>query len=475
MGKNIKDIGKYHVLKPIGKGGMAEVFAVEKTGPGGFEKQLCLKRIRRDLARDPEFIQSFESEARLVAKLEHPNIVQVFDFFREDKDLCMVMELVDGMDLNGILRHMANTSSQIPVTIAVYIMESLLRALHYAHHLDIKGQEVCVIHRDISPQNLLLSKTGVVKLADFGIAKAKGLSPDTTQGCLKGKLSYLAPERLKLGKVPVGAQSDLFSAGIVFWEMLATRKLFKATMEHRVLSKVMHFEKAPIDYLRPEMNQFLERILAPNPVDRFGSAYEALFALKQVGVDAAAQEEVARLVREVKRIRTLTENHMAEQQKKTDADENDRTIPVDSLDIHLDAADAQGASPASGSSRKSTPRLGYAIGMGILLLLIVTGVWAAFKLFRDNSPDVQTVKEAIQTEIQSQTPLSPAQEDVIVDNTKHGDNTDSATGTDNETAIKSPEKQQHLRPSKKRSKKKHDDSMESPSSRGKNFVPFVSD
>ena len=231
MRDSVETIGNYRVLRSIGKGGMAEVFAVEKSGPAGFEKKLCLKRIRREYADDIAFIESFESEARIVSRLQHPNIVQVFDFFRQERDLCLVMELIDGMDLRDVLNLVGRFGLLLPADVSVYILESLLLALQHAHSLTIKGETVSVIHRDVSPHNLLISTAGVVKLADFGIAKARGLSQQTQTGVLKGKLCYMSPEQLKGGGAPIGPESDLFAAGVVFWEMLAKERLFEATME----------------------------------------------------------------------------------------------------------------------------------------------------------------------------------------------------------------------------------------------------
>ncbi|MBN2529609.1 MAG: serine/threonine protein kinase [Deltaproteobacteria bacterium] len=285
---------------------MAEVFAVKKCGPAGFEKQLCLKRIRREYAHSKEFVESFESEARIVSRLQHPNIVQVLSFFKDNGDLCLVMELIDGMDLNGMLRLINDFGLLLPADVAVYLLESLLLALHHAHHLQVKDENFCVIHRDISPHNLLVSNAGVVKLADFGIAKAKGISPDSSDGVLKGKLTYLAPERLKLGKVSVGPESDLFSAGIIFWEMLAKERLFKATMEHEVLARVMNFDKAPIEHLHPRVNQFLEKILAPNPAERFRGAEETLEGLKRIGIRPCSQGDMSRIVTKLQLYRQMS-------------------------------------------------------------------------------------------------------------------------------------------------------------------------
>ncbi|MBN2530186.1 MAG: serine/threonine protein kinase [Deltaproteobacteria bacterium] len=399
-------IGKYRVLRSIGKGGMAEIFAVEKTGPAGFEKQLCLKRIRREHAHNREFVESFESEARIVSRLQHPNIVQVFDFFKENGDLCLVMELIDGMDLNAMLRMVNDFGLLLPADVAAYILESLLLALQHAHHLQVNGEEVSVIHRDISPHNLLVSKAGVVKLADFGIAKAKGISQDTPSGVLKGKLTYLAPERLKLGKVPVGPESDLFSAGIIFWEMLAKERLFKATMEHEVLARVMHFDKAPIDHLHPRVNQFLEKILAPKPVDRFQSAEEALDALKRIGVRPCSQRDMAGILTKLQAYKEMTVSYAEPREAayspstmsvKQMEPFKGSTVVIDENDTHAPKSIPRGA---KASRRSFIKRHRKAIIRGIVIVAIATvgmGIFGLWRTLQKSTDDTGTIEDAIET------------------------------------------------------------------------------
>ncbi|MBN2525682.1 MAG: serine/threonine protein kinase [Deltaproteobacteria bacterium] len=399
-------IGDYRVIKPIGKGGMAEVFAVEKSGPAGFEKQLCLKRIRREHAHNKEFVASFESEARIVSRLQHPNIVQVFDFFKEDGDLCLVMELIEGMDLNGMLRMINDFGLLLPADVAVYILESLLLALLHAHHLHVNDEEVCVIHRDISPHNLLVSKAGEVKLADFGIAKAKGISQDTPSGVLKGKLTYLAPERLQMGKVPIGPESDLFSAGIIFWEMLAKERLFKATMEHEVLARVMNFEKAPIEHLHPRMNQFLEKILAPKPKDRFHSAQEARDALKRIGVRPCSQGDMAKIVTRLLAVKEMAASY----QELKEAAYSPSTMSVNQTEpfkvgtIVRDANEDKAVESVVDNRRASRPsrikRHRNVISRGIAVIAFATVLMAIFGIWRNMSKateDTETVEAALET------------------------------------------------------------------------------
>ncbi|MBN2715014.1 MAG: serine/threonine protein kinase [Deltaproteobacteria bacterium] len=396
-------IGEYRVLHPIGKGGMAEVFAVEKTGPAGFEKQLCLKRIRRELANNKEFIESFETEARIVSRLQHPNIVQVFDFFKHEDDLCLVMELIEGMDLVGMLRLINDFGLLLPADAAVYILESLLLALQYAHHLPVKDEEeVCVIHRDISPHNLLVSKAGVVKLADFGIAKAKGISPDTPSGVLKGKLTYLAPERIKGGSRPLGPESDLFSAGIIFWEMLAKERLFKATMEHEVLARVMNFDKAPIEHLHPRMNRFLEKILAPKPEDRFQSAEEALHDLRKIGIRPCSQGDMSRIVTKLKAFKDLTVAY--ERLKEAAHASSTLSIQQTSLfeggtlpiDLEERVSPERGETTSAEPVLKKRQRFRTAIYAVMAIVVLTTAIVAVWRL-GNGRHEATTSTEAVQT------------------------------------------------------------------------------
>ena len=403
MRSDTETIGNYRVIRPIGKGGMAEIFAVEKTGPAGFEKQLCLKRIRRDYADNIDFVTAFESEARIISRLQHPNIVQVFDFFQNENDLCLVMELIDGLDLCEVLKLINRFGLLLPVDVAVYILESLLLALHHAHTLDVKGETVSVIHRDISPHNLLISTAGVVKLADFGVAKAKGMSQKTKTGVLKGKLCYMSPEQLKGGGAPIGPESDLFAAGIVFWEMLAKERLFKATMEHQIFANVMNFEKAPIDHLHPRINAFLERILAPKPEDRFSSAREALDALKRIGVRPCSQADVEQIVTALKTskdlysarqtVKTVEEDCVlsATDRHRTEFDGNSSQT-LDDYEPH-DSIMARDLDKESVMLPEAPRRFSPVFTIVIIAaILIVIAIWCVLR--RDENADTETGREA---------------------------------------------------------------------------------
>ena len=298
----VEQIGKYEVSELIGHGGMADVYKVTNKGVSGFSKTLCIKRIRKEYVDRPEFVEMFETEARIVSHLQHDNIVQVYDFGRDEntRELFLVMEYIDGLDLNTILEIVGNYGT-VSINFAVYVLESLLLALDHAHTLEVDGKRSSVIHRDISPHNILLSSAGSVKLADFGIAKAKGLSlsDETRTGVLKGKLSYMSPEQASAGKMPITPVSDLFSAGVVFWETITSKQLFNATMEHLALG-AMKLDESLLSDRSERLRKFVTGMLAPDPVNRFSSAEAALRALHRIGIRPCTKSDAAHLVRKCK-------------------------------------------------------------------------------------------------------------------------------------------------------------------------------
>ncbi len=287
--------GKYQIERLIATGGMAEIFEANLLGPGGFVKRVCLKRVRPELSSNSQFVEMFESEARIAARLEHPHIVSVTDFDRHDGQLFLAMELVDGVDLRQILSTAWAMGFRLPPEFAVHVMDRLLDALHYAHTLEVDGTPRPVIHRDVSPHNILVSTDGAVKLTDFGIAKAKGVTNDATaQGTIKGKFAYLSPEQAS--GTPLDARSDLFSAGLVLWEMLTGRRVFQAEAEASILVQILAYEFSPIPHVCASLNDFLSHLLARERAHRFDSAKAARSALCSVPVPAIKDEETKKLV-----------------------------------------------------------------------------------------------------------------------------------------------------------------------------------
>jgi serine/threonine protein kinase len=231
--------GRYELLERLAIGGMAEIFRARQTGLHGFEKIFVIKRILPHLAADPEFLGMFIDEAKLQCALEHPNIVQVYEFGEVSGQYYIALEYVDGMDALGLLRACAYRHIRLPVRIAIYIVCEVLDALAYAHEkAGIDGRRLGIVHRDVSPSNVYISRRGDVKLGDFGIARATELQrhSKTQSGTLKGKYGYMAPEQV------VGAnldgRADVFAVGIMLAEMLMGRRLFTAPNDLDVLLMV---------------------------------------------------------------------------------------------------------------------------------------------------------------------------------------------------------------------------------------------
>lgn len=273
--------GKYQLISRVGAGGMAEVFLARSFGAEGLEKQVVIKRIRPEYAQQPRFVSMFIDEAKIAVSLNHPNVAQVYEFGRVGEDFYLAMEYVDGHDLGQLVAAAGRAGTPVPVADAVYIAIEVAKALDYAHRKqDAYGRALEIVHRDVSPQNVLISRDGSVKLVDFGIAKAAGQTQLETE--LKGKYSYMSPEQAR-GK-PVDGRSDLFSLGIVLWEMLAGESLFPYQGTGKdTLSLVKRADIADIRRRRPEVDQELSQIihtaLSRAPDQRHDTARDLQIAL----------------------------------------------------------------------------------------------------------------------------------------------------------------------------------------------------
>ena len=226
MSAEPRQVGPYRLVRRLATGGMAEVFEAVRPGPHGFEKRVALKRILPQSRRDPEFTGLFVDEARLASRLDHPNLVHVFDFGEtEEGELFLAMEFVDGTNVNRLLRRLASRREVLPVDLAVYICAQVARGLSYAHRLcDEGGKPLLLVHRDVSPANILLTRHGHPKLTDFGIATASDRSAQTEHGQVRGQLGYMSPEQV-LGR-PLDAKSDVFTLAIVLAELLLVDPIF---------------------------------------------------------------------------------------------------------------------------------------------------------------------------------------------------------------------------------------------------------
>ena len=276
--------GKYYLLELINVGGMAEVFKAKMFGVEGFEKIVAIKRILPEVAEDAEFIKMFVDEAKIAVKLQHPNVVQIFELGKIEDSYFIAMELINGKDLKTIRKRLKRVDLLMPVEQSAYIISQVCDGLDYAHRkTDEKMNPLNIVHRDISPQNMIVSYEGTVKLIDFGIAKAKSKSTKTQVGMLKGKFSYMSPEQVS-GQ-PIDRRSDIFSLGVVFFEMLTGKRLFLGKNDVETLEKIRKAEVLPPSVFNsavpPELDRIVLKALAKDREDRYQWASEFSEDLKK--------------------------------------------------------------------------------------------------------------------------------------------------------------------------------------------------
>lgn len=226
-------IGRYEIKRRLAEGGMAEVYLAQATGPEGFAKDVVIKVVRGFLSSDQQFIDMFINEARLSSRLNHANVVQIFDFGKHQQSYFIAMEYVRGTSLFDLRKRCRDRGIPFPPTLVAEIGAQVARGLQYAHSLSDKGKPLGIVHRDVTPHNVLLSFDGAVKLTDFGIAKAS--TTHTAPGVLKGKFAYMAPEQAR-GEM-VDSRTDIFALGVVLWEMLTGGRLFDGDSELAVLDR----------------------------------------------------------------------------------------------------------------------------------------------------------------------------------------------------------------------------------------------
>ena len=278
--------GQYEILERIAAGGMAEVYKAKRTGVEGFQKIVAIKKILPHIADDEGFVTMFADEAKLAAQLNHPNIIHIYDLGKiQAGGYFIAMEYVDGRDLRAIQQGARELGVPLPVSLAVYVASKVASALDYAHRRrDAEGHELNIVHRDVSPQNILISYEGEIKLCDFGIAKAASKASHTQSGALKGKMQYMSPEQA-WGKA-IDRRSDLFSLGVVLHELLTGEPLFRGDSDIGILEKVRNAEVPTPSGANPEVPHNLDaivlRALAKDPEERYANASDLLRDLDSV-------------------------------------------------------------------------------------------------------------------------------------------------------------------------------------------------
>ncbi|RMG17179.1 MAG: serine/threonine protein kinase [Deltaproteobacteria bacterium] len=252
--------GRYELLEPLGRGGFAEVYRARLAGPEGFAKEVVVKRLRREVLGEESVIQMFLTEARLTAAIAHPHLVQVFDFGEVEGEYFLAMESIDGWTARAWWRKAGAEGVALPLEVVLCIglaVSDALAALHEAR--DESGRPLGIVHRDISPQNIMISRHGQVKLLDLGVAKSRVQTEATRAGILKGKYAYMSPEQI--AQEPLDGRSDLFSLGVVLHELATGRRLFKRKTDYETLAAIHQVEAPPPSILRPDLPPWFDALV----------------------------------------------------------------------------------------------------------------------------------------------------------------------------------------------------------------------
>jgi serine/threonine-protein kinase len=286
-------LGRYALYGEIAAGGMATVHLARLLGPVGFSRTVAIKRLHPHLAKDPEFVAMFLEEARLAARVRHPNVVSTLDVVSEDGELFLVMEYVAGESLSRLVRKAREKGDLVPPRYVVAIMSGALEGLHSAHEAKSeKGQPLGLVHRDVSPQNVHVGVDGVPRLLDFGIAKATNRVQETRTDQIKGKIAYMSPEQLAKGNVD--RRADVYAASVVLWEALTGERLFKAddvpSLVYAIINEEIPLPSSVARELPPGLDEVVMKGLAREADDRWSSAREMAAALEAVIAPAPARE-----------------------------------------------------------------------------------------------------------------------------------------------------------------------------------------
>jgi eukaryotic-like serine/threonine-protein kinase len=296
---NVRTVGRYALYEEVAAGGMATVHLARLVGPAGFSRTVAIKKLYPQFARDPEFVSMFLDEARIAGRIRHPNVAATLDVVALAGELFLVMEYIHGESLARLQRNVAKQDAYIPVPIAIAMMHGVAQGLHAAH--EARGEDgtpLQIVHRDVSPQNILIGSDGIARVVDFGIAKAVGRLQTTREGQLKGKTAYMAPEQLR-GR-PVDRRTDIFACGVVLWEALAGGRLFYADSAPETMARVLempveapsHAARERGDRIPAALDDLVLRAVHRDPSQRYASALELAIALEKVCPPVPTAREV---------------------------------------------------------------------------------------------------------------------------------------------------------------------------------------
>lgn len=459
--------GEYKILKKIATGGMAEVFLAKRVGVKGFEKLLAIKRILPQFAENEEFISMFIDEAKLAAQLNHRNIVQIYDFGNQQGSYYIAMEYVFGKDLRTILKKSRERQTRLPLTQCAYIIAEAARGLEYAHNTkDHYGNPFNIIHRDISPQNIFVSYEGDGKIADFGIAKAASKSTETRAGVLKGKILYMSPEQA-WGKT-IDKRSDLYSLGVLFYEMVTDRKIVEADSEFSMLEKVRNaevefppeiFEKIP-----KRLSYIIKKALGKDPANRYQSAHEMrvdlenyLLTTKETLSEKMISDYLKDLFKEEieEERKILIEGGDVPVEKTISMEPVPETKAQEPEKIFIEKRDLEKIEPLEKKGISQSIKEAFRTGdvrmkVGLILILMILGVVVSFYLFTDKPSTTTEISIAERKGVSSSSPIaSPLPAEVVVEQPKDKPKTTEKKPSSSEVKPSSPTKEARVSPPSK--------------------------
>lgn len=293
-------IGRFEVIAEIGTGGMASVYVARSTGSGGFRRLVAIKVMHAHLSSDESFVDMFLDEARVAATIHHPNVVPIIDVGFEDGLVFLIMDYIEGDSFSNVEKVAISLRRRIPLGITLRVVLDALAGLHAAHELcDLEGNHLKIIHRDVSPQNIVVGVDGVSRIVDFGIAKAESRVTTTKVGMIKGKLNFMAPEQLR--SAPLDRRVDIFGMGVTLWEAVTLRRLYAGENDFDTARRILTGEYPPLlDFdarLPPVLDEICKKALHPDPDQRFMSADEFADAIEtHLAGSVASQRDVAAFI-----------------------------------------------------------------------------------------------------------------------------------------------------------------------------------
>jgi serine/threonine-protein kinase len=406
-------IGRYALYDEIASGGMATVHLGRLVGSAGFTRTVAIKRLHPQYAKDPDFVTMFVDEARLAARIHHPNVVATLDVVSTDGELFLVMEYVMGESLGRLIPLTRAKGERIPPAMVATVMAAALHGLHAAHEArDEHGAPLGIVHRDVSPQNILVGIDGTARVLDFGVAKAAGRMQTTREGQLKGKIAYMAPEQIG---GTVGRTTDVYAASVVFWEALTGKRLFQGDSEVDAMRKVLEGRvpllSAYIEDIPPALEQIVLRGLDLDPAKRFQTAGDMALAIEDA-VPMVGRSKIGRWVEETasqrlavrsERLAAMESNSAIRGPRPPEpasgvvpqaaADDDGEDMPTIALGSGVISAPQVGTSPGLRGPSPSRGRVAIPVVAGLVTLAAIAAAVIAFMMLghRRQPPQVEAI------------------------------------------------------------------------------------